>query len=69
MVEVKVEDNGPGIEPRDLSNLFRAFFTSKREGMGVGLPISRTIIEAQGGQIWAANRPEGGACFTFTLPR
>lgn len=65
---VTVEDNGPGIPPEELPNLFDAFFTTKREGMGVGLSISRTIIEAHDGRIWAENRPEGGARFLFTLP-
>ena len=64
---ISVEDNGPGISPDNLPNLFDAFFSTKGEGMGVGLSISRTIIEAHGGKIWAENRPEGGARFSFTL--
>jgi len=65
---ISVEDNGPGISPDNLPNLFKAFFSTKDDGMGVGLSISRTIIEAHGGKIWAENRPEGGARFSFTLP-
>lgn len=65
---VSVEDNGPGISPNDLPLLFDAFFSTKSERMGMGLSISRTIIEAHGGRIWAENRPEGGARFSFTLP-
>ena len=49
--------------------LFQPFVTTKRHGMGVGLSISRTIVEAQGGQIWAEPRPGGGALFQFTLQR
>jgi len=63
---ISVEDNGPGISPDTLPTLFNAFFSD--DGMGVGLSISRTIIEAHGGKIWAENRPEGGARFSFTLP-
>ncbi len=68
LVEVKIADTGTGFDPARSANLFSQFFTTKREGMGIGLPISRTIIEAHGGQIRAANRPEGGAIFSFTLP-
>lgn len=67
-VLISVEDNGPGISPDILPKLFEAFFSTKDDGMGVGLSISRTIIEAHGGNIWAENRPEGGARFSFTLP-
>ena len=50
-------------------HLFDAFWTTKEGGMGIGLSISRTIVEAHGGKIWGENRPEGGAVFRFTLPR
>lgn len=68
MVEISVADTGPGIDPADLDNLFSEFMTTKSGGMGIGLPISRTIVEAHGGKIWVGNRPEGGAMFRFTLP-
>jgi len=65
---VSVEDSGPGISPDVLPTLFDAFCSTKDDGMGVGLSISRTIIEAHGGKIWAENPPEGGARFSFYLP-
>ena len=68
MVEVRVSDNGPGIPAELLERLFEPFFSTKPNGMGMGLPVSKTIIEAHQGRIWAENRPEGGACFCFTLP-
>jgi len=64
-----LEDSGPGIRTDDLDRLFDSFFTTKEGGMGMGLPISRSIIEAHGGQIWVDNTSAyGGARFTFTLP-
>jgi len=69
MVEIRVADSGPGIDPADLDSLFSEFVTTKSGGMGIGLPISRTIVEAHGGKIGVANRPQGGALFHFTLPR
>jgi PAS domain S-box-containing protein len=69
LVEVEVADTGPGIAPDHMESLFSEFMTTKKEGLGLGLPISRTIVEAHGGEIRAANRPEGGAAFLFTLPR
>ena len=59
---------GPGIPTECLKRLFEPFFTTKAEGMGMGLSISKTIIEAHHGRIWTENRPEGGAVFRFTLP-
>jgi C4-dicarboxylate-specific signal transduction histidine kinase len=64
-----VEDSGPGIAPADLPHLFDSFFTTKDAGMGMGLPISRSIIEAHGGHIRADNDSTlGGARFSFALP-
>lgn len=64
-----VEDSGPGVRPEHLSRLFESFFTTKEGGMGMGLPICRSIIEAHGGRIEADNGgAEGGARFSFTLP-
>jgi two-component system sensor kinase FixL len=66
--EISVADTGPGISPEIADQLFQPFVTTKRTGMGVGLSISRTIIEAHGGRLRAGSNPEGGATFTFTLP-
>ena len=68
LVEVSVADTGTGLAEDVADALFSPFRTTKSEGMGIGLSISRTIIEAHGGKIWAENRPEGGAIFRFTLP-
>jgi two-component system sensor kinase FixL len=65
---VAVSDSGPGISKAALDRLFQPFFTTKADGMGVGLSISRTIIEAHGGHLRARNRAKGGATFDFTLP-
>ncbi len=67
MVEVAIGDTGPGISPEIASRLFEPFFTTKAQGMGVGLSISRTIIEAHGGRIWVDSNDKGGATFRFTL--
>ena len=68
MAEIAVADTGPGISPDIAGQLFQPFVTTKRTGMGVGLSISRTIVEAHGGRIRAESNPEGGATFRFTLP-
>jgi len=67
MLEIVVADTGSGIDPAMANQLFQPFVTSKAHGMGVGLSISRTIIEAHGGRIWAEPNPGGGAAFHFTL--
>jgi len=63
-----VRDNGCGMAPEVRDHIFDPFFTTKPNGIGMGLPISRTIIEAHGGRIWAENNNGGGAVFRFTLP-
>ena len=67
MIAIAVADTGSGITPEVASQLFQPFVTSKRDGMGVGLSISRTIVEAHGGQITAQPNPGGGTIFRFTL--
>ena len=68
-ITVTVSDTGPGVAPENLPRLFDSFFTTKAEGMGMGLPICRSIIETHGGTISARNNADGpGACFAFTLP-
>jgi two-component system sensor kinase FixL len=67
-VMIAVSDSGNGIPADKLRSIFEPFFTTKPQGMGLGLSISRTIIEAHGGRIEAVNNPERGATFRFTLP-
>ncbi len=67
-IEIAVSDTGHGIPADKLQQVFDPFFTTKPNGMGMGLPISRTIIEAHGGMLWAENKNGGGAVFRFTLP-
>jgi two-component system sensor kinase FixL len=67
MVEVSVADTGAGLAPEAEAQLFRPFVTTKRGGMGVGLSICRSIVEAHGGRIWAEPYPGGGTIFRFTL--
>jgi len=68
MVEISVADTGSGISPEVASQLFQPFVTTKSQGMGVGLSISRTIIESHGGSIAQRPNPGGGTVFFFTLP-
>lgn len=67
-VRVSVSDTGPGVDPGIRDRLFDPFVTTKATGMGLGLSICRTIIEAHGGRIWAQENPGGGTVFAFTLP-
>ena len=67
-VSVDVQDTGVGIDPNSVSQLFSAFFTTKAGGMGMGLSISRSIIEAHGGRLWATPNATHGATFHFSLP-
>jgi PAS domain S-box-containing protein len=67
-IAVSVSDCGPGIQPEYLPRLFRSFFSTRKEGLGLGLSIARSIVEAHGGHIEASNRAEGGATISFTLP-
>ena len=68
MIEIEVSDSGTGFHDDVKPNLFQTFFTTKETGMGVGLSISRSIIEAHGGRMWAESNAAGGATFRFTLP-
>jgi C4-dicarboxylate-specific signal transduction histidine kinase len=67
-ITVFVQDSGTGIDPDNLSRIFETFFTTKREGIGMGLTISRSIIEAHGGRLWAVANDGPGSTFCFTLP-
>ena len=66
-VLVAVQDSGIGLKAESLDHLFEAFFTTKPKGMGMGLAISRSIIEAHGGRLWAVPNEGPGATFQFTL--
>jgi signal transduction histidine kinase len=65
---ISVGDTGVGLEPEQVERVFNAFFTTKPQGTGMGLPISRSIIESHGGRLWASANSDGGATFQFTLP-
>jgi signal transduction histidine kinase len=67
-VVVAVGDSGVGIDPTDMNRLFNAFFTTKTDGMGMGLSICRSIIESHGGRIWASSNAGPGMTFQFALP-
>jgi signal transduction histidine kinase len=68
-VFVEVRNSGPRLNPADLDRLFNSFYTTKPDGMGMGLSISRSIVEAHGGRLWASPNEPSGAAFRFTLPR
>jgi PAS domain S-box-containing protein len=67
-VEVAVRDRGAGLTSDKLDKIFQPFYTTKRDGLGMGLSICRSIIEAHGGRLWAQNNPDRGATFHFTVP-
>jgi signal transduction histidine kinase len=67
-VLVAVQDSGPGLDPKSLDHLFDAFYTTKPDGLGMGLAISRSLVEAHGGRLWATANEGRGATFQFTLP-
>ncbi len=67
-VRLTVRDSGVGIDPQHQEKLFQAFYTTKSHGMGVGLSISRSIIESHDGRFWASANPEYGATFSFSIP-
>jgi PAS domain S-box-containing protein len=67
-VLVTVRDSGPGLDPTDMERVFKAFYTTKPKGMGMGLAICRSMVEAHGGRMWASANEPRGAVFQFTLP-
>jgi signal transduction histidine kinase len=67
-VLVTVRDSGPGLDPADVERVFQAFYTTKAKGMGMGLAICRSMVEAHGGRMWASANEPRGAVFQFTLP-
>jgi two-component system, LuxR family, sensor kinase FixL len=67
-VAVSIIDTGPGIAPEIADRLFQPFVTTKAQGMGVGLSICRSIVEAHNGKLWVEANPEGGTIFRFTVP-
>jgi two-component system sensor kinase FixL len=68
VAQVTIQDNGPGVNNRDFQRLFEPFFTTKARGIGMGLAISRSLVEANGGQLWVDPQESPGATFHFTLP-
>jgi signal transduction histidine kinase len=66
-VLVAVSDSGPGLHPASLARIFDAFYTTKSNGLGMGLPICRSIVEAHGGRLWAAPNEPRGAVFCMML--
>jgi signal transduction histidine kinase len=68
-VQVTVEDSGVGLDPNTMQKIFDPFYTTKPGGMGMGLSISRSILQAHGGRLWAAAKDGKGTIFHFTLPK
>ena len=67
-VLIAIEDSGPGLAPETMDRLFDPFFTTKPSGMGMGLSICRSIVDAHGGRLWASPQTPQGAVFQFTVP-
>jgi signal transduction histidine kinase len=65
---ISVSDSGAGLPSEQTNQIFDAFFTTKSQGLGLGLRISRSIVESHGGHLWASNNSPHGATFSFTLP-
>jgi signal transduction histidine kinase len=65
---ITMRDSGPGLDPQRLDRLFDPFYTTKPQGLGIGLAISRSIVEAHGGRLWAKANAPRGAIFQFALP-
>jgi len=65
---ISISDTGVGLPPQQKDKIFDAFFTTKSQGIGMGLRISRSIVESHGGRLWAADNLPHGACLSFTLP-
>jgi signal transduction histidine kinase len=68
-VQVTVEDSGTGLDPNTIGKIFEPFYTTKPGGMGMGLSISRSILQAHGGRLWATANDGPGTSFHFTLPK
>ena len=68
-MRLSVHDVGVGLHPQDMDKLFQAFYTTKSDGMGIGLSVSRSIIESHQGRLWAAPNDGPGATFSFSIPR
>jgi signal transduction histidine kinase len=68
-VLIRVQDSGKGIDPEQVEHIFEPFFTTKPQGIGMGLSISRSIVEAFGGRLWATPGSSHGAVFQFILPK